>query len=73
MILCQCMGVTDRAICELIQEGAVSVAEITRRCGAGRCCAPCREGIAALLYRTRDSSHTGGPQVSAEHADSRSP
>jgi bacterioferritin-associated ferredoxin len=58
MILCQCVGVTDCTIKTLIADGASSVAEITRRCGAGRCCAPCREEIAALLYRTCDSPHT---------------
>lgn len=70
MIVCQCTGVTDTALKELIRDGASSVAEITRRCGAGRCCAPCRKEIAAMLYTTRDSSHTGGI---AERADCESP
>ena len=49
MIVCHCVGVTDGAIRNLIDAGAASVGEITRRCGAGRCCEPCREEIAALL------------------------
>ena len=51
MIVCHCAGVTDRAIAELIRNGAASVADIVRRSGAGRCCSPCREEIAALLCR----------------------
>lgn len=49
MIVCHCMGVTDGTIRNLIEAGAASVGEITRRCGAGRCCQPCREEIASLL------------------------
>jgi bacterioferritin-associated ferredoxin len=49
MIVCHCVGVTDGTIRNLIEAGAASVGEITRRCGAGRCCQPCREEIASLL------------------------
>jgi bacterioferritin-associated ferredoxin len=49
MIICQCTGATDDTIRSLIREGALSVSEITRRCGAGRCCRPCRDEISALL------------------------
>jgi bacterioferritin-associated ferredoxin len=50
MIICLCAAVTDRMIERLIGEGANSVAEIARRCGAGRCCSPCRDEIGAMLY-----------------------
>jgi bacterioferritin-associated ferredoxin len=50
MIVCHCVGVTDGTIRKLIEAGASSVGEITRRCGAGRCCPPCREEIASLLH-----------------------
>jgi bacterioferritin-associated ferredoxin len=49
MIICHCAGVTDRAIVELAREGVCTVAEVTRRTGAGQCCAPCRSEIAAVL------------------------
>lgn len=49
MIICQCAGMTDRAIGELIRSGAGTVQDIVRRTGAGRCCAPCREEIRRLL------------------------
>ncbi|HSD10327.1 MAG TPA: (2Fe-2S)-binding protein [Candidatus Binatia bacterium] len=50
MIVCHCAAVTDRTIERLIGEGASSVAEIVRRCGAGRRCPPCRDEIATMLY-----------------------
>lgn len=49
MVLCQCTGVTDATIESLIADGAVSVREITQRCGAGQHCACCRAEIAAML------------------------
>ena len=49
MILCQCTGVTDATVYQLIREGACSVADIARCCGAGRTCAPCREAIVTML------------------------
>jgi bacterioferritin-associated ferredoxin len=50
MIVCQCVGVTDTTIRRLIADGACSIREVTCATGAGRCCAPCREEIAAMLY-----------------------
>ncbi len=55
MIVCHCVGVTDGTIRKLVEAGATSVGEITRRCGAGRCCAPCREEIACLIDRCSGS------------------
>jgi len=57
MILCHCAGVTDCTIRMLIEAGASSIADITRLCGAGKCCSPCREEIAALLYSPAVASH----------------
>jgi bacterioferritin-associated ferredoxin len=58
MIVCHCAAVTDSTIERLIGEGASSVAEIARRCGAGRCCSPCRDEIGAILYAARMAPHT---------------
>ena len=49
MIICHCAAVTDSDIHRLIRDGASTVKDIVRRSGAGRCCAPCREEIAAML------------------------
>jgi len=59
MIVCHCAAVTDRAITDLIRDGASTVQEIVHRTGAGRCCAPCRDEIRALLSAT-------APQPAAE-------
>ena len=58
MILCHCAGVSDRTIERLIvEEGASSLADVARRCGAGRSCAPCRDEIVDMLYRLRTAAH----------------
>lgn len=49
MIVCHCAGVTDRAILDLARDGVRTVKDVIRQTGAGRCCAPCRTEIAALL------------------------
>lgn len=49
MIVCQCAGVSDRMIRQMVRDGAGSVAEIGRRSGAGLCCGPCRREIASLI------------------------
>jgi bacterioferritin-associated ferredoxin len=58
VIVCLCAGVTEQTITSLIAAGARTVTEITRRCGAGRCCAPCRDEIEALLYKPQGGKHT---------------
>jgi bacterioferritin-associated ferredoxin len=50
MIFCHCASVTESAVERTIADGATTVAEVTRRCGAGQHCGPCREEIAAMLY-----------------------
>lgn len=64
MIVCQCAGVTDSMIVRVIEQGAATVADVTRVTGAGRCCAPCRQEIANLLSASRLAPGTLG--VSAE-------
>lgn len=73
MILCQCAGVTDRTIRKLIAEGARSLAEIARGCGAGRCCQPCREEIAAMLYRQSAPKHTDKKEQTTDQAECGTP
>ncbi len=68
MIVCHCVGVSDAMIRKLIAAGASSVGEITRRCGAGRCCAPCREEIASLLNGSCAAPPSGREFAPAECA-----
>ena len=58
MIVCHCAGVTDRAIQQLARDGVQSVKDVIRRTGAGRCCAPCRSEIAAILSQEHGSGAT---------------
>lgn len=51
MIVCHCAAVTDRAIEQLARNGVQTVKDVVRQTGAGRCCAPCRAEIAAILSR----------------------
>jgi bacterioferritin-associated ferredoxin len=57
MILCHCAAVTDVTIVRMIAEGATTVREITRRCGAGRC-VPCRDEVCSLLYAASAATDT---------------
>jgi bacterioferritin-associated ferredoxin len=41
MIVCLCHAVTDRDIDRVIEEGAATVEEIGRQCGAGTGCGAC--------------------------------
>ena len=68
MILCQCAGVSDATVCRVIREGAASVADVTRRCGAGRSCPPCREEIAELLGTLRAEVHVAPSEADATAA-----
>ena len=49
MIVCHCAGVTDRDIARLVEQGATTLGDITRNCGAGRNCAPCRAVLQEML------------------------
>ena len=48
MIVCHCFCVSDREIRGCVREGATSVAEIGKACGAGTGCGGCRPEIARL-------------------------
>ncbi len=49
MIVCHCHRVSDRQIRCAVREGAASVAEIGRSCGAGTGCGGCRPEVSAIL------------------------
>ena len=60
MILCLCRGVSDRAVEAMIADGASSVAQIERACGAGGDCGACGDLPDALVERARERHDTGG-------------
>ncbi len=51
MIVCLCKNVSSRAIEGCIDEGATTVAEVGRGCGAGTDCGGCHCEIEELLER----------------------
>jgi len=51
MILCICQSVTDREIDAAILEGAHSLADVSRACGAGGDCGCCKGSIEQRIQR----------------------
>jgi bacterioferritin-associated ferredoxin len=74
MIVCLCHPTTDRDIDAIIDDGARTVEEISRRCGAGTGCGAClgelRERLdskgASSSSCSRDCSSTANDFVSAD-------
>ena len=53
MIVCICHGISDREIEEHIHQGARSVADVARRCGAGTDCGSCNCAVRDMVRRSR--------------------
>jgi len=66
MILCHCMGVSDKSVRHAIQSGASSVRDVARACGAGTGCGGCRPLIQELI---RTEQHGTSRPVSAAIGD----
>jgi bacterioferritin-associated ferredoxin len=49
MIVCVCHNVSERKILNVIQDGATTVEQVTRRCEAGGDCGSCRDAIGELI------------------------
>ena len=49
MLVCHCMGVSEREIDGAIRAGAATSCDVARRCGAGSVCGGCRPVIDELL------------------------
>lgn len=49
MFVCLCRGVSDRAVQDVIDQGARTVAEVGAGCGAGTDCGSCHETIARMI------------------------
>jgi bacterioferritin-associated ferredoxin len=54
MIVCHCMGVSDRSVRRAIQEGASTRRDVARACRAGTGCGGCRPLLDRLLASERD-------------------
>ncbi len=49
MLVCHCNGVSDRTIRRVVREGAATVGQVSRACGAGACCQGCRAVIGDII------------------------
>lgn len=65
MIVCICRAVSDRSVHQAIAEGASSVEDLGKRCGAGTCCGSCVEELSTML-RARGRAQTGDCQPRAQ-------
>ena len=66
MIFCHCAAVSDSTIESLIEGGAATLSQVSRKCGAGRHCASCREEIIAMISRARRSYTPSAPELAAD-------
>jgi len=49
VIVCVCRAVCDRRLAAIVDQGAETVEEVERVCGAGGDCGTCRPEIEALI------------------------
>jgi bacterioferritin-associated ferredoxin len=68
MILCICQSVTDHDVDAAIRNGARSLAEVSRACGAGSDCGCCRAVIERRVERACGGSCADCPRRPAELA-----
>lgn len=51
MIICHCKAVSDRSIRKAVRDGAMSLEDVGRACGAGSSCGACQDAVTALIHR----------------------
>ena len=56
MYICHCRGVTDREIRAAIQDGAATIADLSRMCDAGGRCRGCWPALTELLAEVESRS-----------------
>jgi nitrite reductase (NADH) large subunit len=54
MIICQCNGVSDRAIRKVIRDGASNRNDVVRACTAGTACGGCVPAIDEVIEAERE-------------------
>jgi bacterioferritin-associated ferredoxin len=59
MVVCICKGVRDRDIHAAITEGASTVEQLGKRCGAGKGCGSCHNRLECMLNRKGGDSPGG--------------
>jgi len=68
MVLCVCQAVSDREVDAAIREGARSLAEVARVCGAGTDCGCCQTAIERRIEQACSGSCADCPRQRHELA-----
>jgi len=68
VILCICQAVSDREVDAAIQDGARSVADVARACGAGRHCGCCCPAIEQRIHSACAGACEDCPRLAPELA-----
>lgn len=61
MIVCSCRGVFERTVNRAIDQGALTVDEVGRACGAGTDCGSCQDTIEDLIASRMLVRHASPP------------
>jgi bacterioferritin-associated ferredoxin len=59
MVMCVCQGVNEYTVRAAIADGAASVSDVGRACGAGRDCGACHSMLAELVDKGRQPAVSG--------------
>jgi bacterioferritin-associated ferredoxin len=59
MVVCVCQGVNEYTVRAAIADGAASVSDIRRTCGAGGDCGACHSMLAELVDEDRQPAVSG--------------
>ncbi len=63
MIVCLCHGVNEKEVERCVAEGAQSVEDIGRACGAGTCCGCCQDLLSLSLEGISETESDRGPSL----------
>ena len=70
MLVCHCKAVTDRAIRAAVRNGAQTVSDVARSCGAGGHCGGCQDAVQELIHsESVQHSPAATDTVVASHPD----
>ena len=61
--VCLCRGVTHTQVLEAVDQGARTIRQVARRCGAGTACGGCRPAIEALVRGRLGREGSAGADV----------
>lgn len=74
MLICHCERVNDQRIREAVENGARTVGQVGKACGAGTCCGGCVKAIAEIVEEAEGRPHlASGEQVRRLPATEASP